>query len=114
MIRSISVPSVNGGFVDDGGFRSDSRGSGINSVMDSQMGGNRADSGSTGNMQLGMQQDEQVSSRFNVYPFIQLLHCSIIIHDRHIELRMILIVFHNWFRVYFCYVRTNFYILHGK
>ena len=62
MIRSISVPSVNGGFVDDGGFRSDSRGSGINSVMDSQMGGNRADYGSMGNMQLGMQQDEQVSS----------------------------------------------------
>ena len=57
--------------MDDGGFRSDSRGSGINSVMDSQMGGNRADYGSMGNMQLGMQQDEQVSGQFNILFFIK-------------------------------------------
>jgi hypothetical protein len=60
----MSQPSVNG-MGDDGEFRSSSRGSGINSVLGSQIGGSRADFASTGNLHLGRSgtpnQDEQVS-----------------------------------------------------
>ena len=63
LIRSTSVPSVNGALGEDGEFRSASRGSGIGSVLGSQMGGSRADFQSTGSLhgRSGTPTDEQVS-----------------------------------------------------
>ena len=63
LIRSTSVPSVNG-MAEDGEFRSASRGSGIGSVLDSQLGGRNPNFQSTGSLhgRSGTpNQDEQVS-----------------------------------------------------
>ena len=64
MIRSISVPSVNGAMGEDGEFRSASRGSGINSILGSQIGGNFVSTGSLHGRSGTPNQDEQVSLSF--------------------------------------------------
>ena len=74
LIRSTSVPSVSG-MGEDGEFRSSSRGSGIDSVLDSHIGRKDVTSGihvSTGNLYVGRtetpNQDEQVSThRTNIF-----------------------------------------------
>ena len=71
LIRSTSVPSVNGALGEDGEFRSASRGSGIGSVLGSQMGGSRADFQSTGSLhgRSGTPTDEQVSLSITIFVF---------------------------------------------
>ena len=77
LIRSTSVPSVNGALGEDGEFRSASRGSGIGSVLGSQMGGSRADFQSTGRLhgRSGTPTDEQVSLSITIFVFLY-RHCT--------------------------------------